>query len=51
MCTIDEAKAIAEKNQIEVKTITGKQGIVGAVAAIGYANYPNYAVEVDPKLK
>lgn len=51
MCEIDEAKSVAKNNQIDVKTITGEQGIVGAVAAIGYANYPDKAVLVEPELK
>ena len=37
---IDEAKSIAEKNNIRVENVTGEAGLIGALAAIGLYNLP-----------
>ena len=37
---IDEAKSIAQKNNIRVENVTGEAGLIGALAAIGLYNLP-----------
>ncbi|WP_456374259.1 methanogenesis marker protein 11 [Methanocaldococcus sp.] len=46
MITLEEAKSIALRNNIKIIPVTGKGGIIGAVAALGLAEHHNLA----PKL-
>jgi methanogenesis imperfect marker protein 11 len=47
MIEIGEAHKVAEECDIKLSTITGERGLIGALAAIGFADRPDDAVKVD----
>ncbi|MFH1328610.1 MAG: methanogenesis marker protein 11 [Candidatus Bathyarchaeota archaeon] len=46
LLTAEEAIKLADKNHIETYVITGERGLIGALAAIGFANDPDEAVKI-----
>ncbi|PAV08182.1 methanogenesis marker protein 11 [Methanosphaera cuniculi] len=49
MKSLDEAQKIAEDNGIRVEYITGKEGLIGALAALGLYNNPDEYAKVYGK--
>jgi tRNA(Ile2) C34 agmatinyltransferase TiaS len=43
-------KKVAVKNDVELISITGERGLIGAVAAISFANDPDEAVKIYEKI-
>jgi tRNA(Ile2) C34 agmatinyltransferase TiaS len=46
---VEETKEVAKKNNVELIKITGERGLIGALAAIWYANSPDESVKVLTK--
>jgi len=46
---VEEAKEVAKKNGVKLIKITGERGLIGALAAIWYANTPDESVKVLTK--
>jgi len=47
MVEVEEAYAVAEATGVELVEITGEQGLIGALAAIGFCDDPDRAVLMD----
>lgn len=45
--TIEQAKSVAEVSQIELQPVSGERGLIGAVAALGYAERQKEAVRLE----
>lgn len=45
---LDEVKKVAKQNSIDTYVITGERGLIGAVAAIGLYDRPNFASSLLP---
>jgi methanogenesis imperfect marker protein 11 len=43
---IDDARVVARENNIHLIPITGERGVIGALAALGYAADPDEAVKI-----
>jgi methanogenesis imperfect marker protein 11 len=46
MVELEEAKRTAESSGVRLTPITGERGLIGALAAIGFADHPDEAVKV-----
>lgn len=46
MVEIEEAENVAERNGVELIEITGRRGVIGALAAVAYSDSPDEAVRV-----
>jgi len=46
MVTVEDAEKAATENNVKVYRITGSRGVIGAVAAIPYVEYPDEAVRI-----
>nr|WP_290899605.1 methanogenesis marker protein 11 [Ferroglobus sp.] len=46
MVEIEEAEDIAKRNNVELIEITGRRGVIGALAAVAYSDLPDEAVRV-----
>ncbi|OKY78422.1 MAG: putative DNA-binding protein containing a Zn-ribbon domain [Candidatus Methanohalarchaeum thermophilum] len=47
MMEVDEAEKVAEDTDVDLISITGEQGKIGALAAIGYSKDPDKAARVE----
>lgn len=47
MMEVKETERIAKQNGIELKSITGEEGKIGALAALGFSENPDEAVKVE----
>jgi methanogenesis imperfect marker protein 11 len=43
---LEEAKKVAEETGVQLISITGERGLIGALAAVGFADQPDEAVKV-----
>ena len=46
MVEIEEAEDVAKRNNVELIEITGRRGVIGALAAVAYSDSPDEAVRV-----